>query len=177
MIMEYLEERYPEPALWPADPAERALGRLWLERFDDRLGAPTTRLRRDDEGARAELDERLAELDAALEGQPYLSGREYGLADIGYVPWVLRAQERLERRAGRFPALADWAASGSARGRRSRRSASSSRRCDGRPTCTLSARRADVGAARSRARHESSRRALPAAARRSTTGRSGSLPR
>ena len=29
VIMEYLEERYPEPALWPADPAERALGRLW----------------------------------------------------------------------------------------------------------------------------------------------------
>ena len=26
VIMEYLEERYPEPALWPADPAERALG-------------------------------------------------------------------------------------------------------------------------------------------------------
>ena len=38
VIMEYLEERYPEPALWPADPAERALGRLWLNRFDDRLG-------------------------------------------------------------------------------------------------------------------------------------------
>ena len=36
VIMEYLEERYPEPALWPADPAERArasvdrpVRRLW----------------------------------------------------------------------------------------------------------------------------------------------------
>jgi len=42
VIMEYLEERYPEPALWPADPAERALGRLWLlralDRFDVDLG-------------------------------------------------------------------------------------------------------------------------------------------
>src|SRR4051812_50166011 len=38
VIMEYLEERFPEPPLWPADPAERALGRLWLQRFDDRLG-------------------------------------------------------------------------------------------------------------------------------------------
>jgi len=37
VIMEYLEERYPEPALWAADPAERALGRLWLQRFDDRV--------------------------------------------------------------------------------------------------------------------------------------------
>ena len=25
VIMEYLEERYPEPALWPRDPAERAV--------------------------------------------------------------------------------------------------------------------------------------------------------
>src|SRR5919204_5114968 len=38
VIMEYLEERFPEPALWPAEPAERALARLWLDRFDDRLG-------------------------------------------------------------------------------------------------------------------------------------------
>jgi len=80
VIMEYLEERYPEPALWPADPAERALGRLWLNRFDDRLGGAYYAARRSDEG-RAELDRRLAELDDALEGQPYLSGREFGLAD------------------------------------------------------------------------------------------------
>src|SRR6266576_815121 len=38
VIMEYLEERFPQPPLWPADPAERALGRLWLDRFDVRLG-------------------------------------------------------------------------------------------------------------------------------------------
>jgi len=31
VIMEYLEERYPEPPLWPADPSERALGRLGEE--------------------------------------------------------------------------------------------------------------------------------------------------
>src|SRR3954468_10951194 len=37
VIMEYVEERFPEPALWPVDPAERALGRLWLQRVDDRL--------------------------------------------------------------------------------------------------------------------------------------------
>jgi len=109
VIMEYLEERYPEPGLWPADPAERALGRLWLERFDGRLGGAYYRLRREAEGARAELDERLAALDAALEGQPYLSGREYGLADIGYIPWILRAQERLEVDLDGFSALADWA--------------------------------------------------------------------
>ncbi len=104
VIMEYLDERYPEPPLWPADAAERALGRLWLERFDDRLGDAYYALRRG--GAREELDAKLAELDRALEAQLYLSGREYGLADAGYVPWILRAVERFEVELG--PALADW---------------------------------------------------------------------
>ena len=38
VIMEYLEERYPEPAFLPADPAERALARLSVFRFDDVFG-------------------------------------------------------------------------------------------------------------------------------------------
>ena len=32
----------------------------------------------------------------------------YGLADIGYAPWVLRAQERLEVELDGFAALAEW---------------------------------------------------------------------
>jgi len=92
VIMEYLEERFPELALWPADPAERALGRLWLDRFDARLGHEYYALRRGDP---SRLDERLSDLDEALEAQPYLSGREYGLADIGYLPWILRARTNL----------------------------------------------------------------------------------
>jgi glutathione S-transferase len=104
VIMEYLEERYPEPALWPVDPADRALGRLWLQRFDDRLGSAYYAARRGD--GREQLDARLAELERALEAQPYLSGREFGLADIGYVPWVLRGLERFGVDLG--PAAADW---------------------------------------------------------------------
>src|SRR5205085_1758620 len=78
VIMEYLEERFPEPALWPVDPAERALGRLWLDRFDVRLGGDYYALRRGDQ---SQLDERLRDLDAALEAQPFLSGRAYGLGE------------------------------------------------------------------------------------------------
>jgi glutathione S-transferase len=104
VIMEYLDERYPEPALWPADPAERALGRLWLERFDDRLGDAYYAVRRG--GPREPLDAKLAELDRALEAQAYLSGREYGLADAGYAPWILRALDRFEVEVG--SSLADW---------------------------------------------------------------------
>ena len=106
VIMEYLEERYPEPVLWPADPAERALGRLWLDRFDDRLGDAYYALRRGEGPER--LDEKLADLDRALETQPYLTGRDYGLADIGYAPWILRARDMLDVDLERFTDLSDW---------------------------------------------------------------------
>jgi glutathione S-transferase len=105
VIMEYLEERFPDPPLWPADPAERALGRLWLDRFDARLGSDYYARRR---GEPSQLDERLQNLDLALEAQPYLSGREYGLADIGYVPWILRARSNLGVELDPYEALSAW---------------------------------------------------------------------
>lgn len=109
VINEYLNERYPEPTLWPADPAERALGRLLVFRFDE-LSRPYYALRRDEEGAAERFDAALAELDGILEGQPFLSGREFGLADIAYIPWILRARDHMEVELTPFPALADWVA-------------------------------------------------------------------
>jgi glutathione S-transferase len=105
VIMEYLEDRFPEPPLWPADPAERALGRLWLRRFDDRLGDDYYSRRR---GDASQLDERLARLDAALESQLFLSGRGYGLADIGYVPWILRTRTNLGVELDQYESLSTW---------------------------------------------------------------------
>jgi glutathione S-transferase len=101
VIMEYLEERYPEPPLLPADAAERALARLLVEHFD-RLSGPYYKVRRGDESAREELEARLGELDALLEERPFLTGREYGLADIAYLPWIVRVDHSA------FPAIADW---------------------------------------------------------------------
>ena len=109
VIDEYLDDRYPEPPLWPTDPAERALGRMLVFRFDE-LSRPYYALRRGEEGAADRLDVALGELDALLEGRPFLSGREFGLADIAYVPWILRARDRLDVDLSRFSALADWLA-------------------------------------------------------------------
>jgi glutathione S-transferase len=109
VIDEYLDDRYPEPALWPADPAERALGRMLVFRFDE-LSRPYYALRRGEDGAAGRLDGALGELDAVLQGRPFLSGREFGLADIAYVPWILRARDRLDVDLSRFAALADWVA-------------------------------------------------------------------
>jgi len=109
VIDEYLDDRYPEPPLWPTDPAERALGRMLVFRFDE-LSRPYYALRRGEDGAADRLDVALGELDALLEGRPFLSGREFGLADIAYVPWILRARDRLDVDLSRFSALADWLA-------------------------------------------------------------------
>jgi glutathione S-transferase len=109
VINEYLEERYPEPPLWPADPAERAAGRLLVERFDQ-LSRPYYALRRGDEKARERLDDELAKLDAVLAGRPYLTGRDFGLADAAYLPWILRAESTLGVDLDPHPALAEWVA-------------------------------------------------------------------
>jgi glutathione S-transferase len=82
VIMEYLEERYPEPALLPEDPAARAIERLWIDRFDDRLGADHYAFRRGDENA-------LAHRLQAFEPPPF------GLAAIAYLPWIIRARDML----------------------------------------------------------------------------------
>ena len=107
VIDEYLEERYPEPALWPADAAERAFGRLLVFRFDQ-LSKPYYALRRGEDGARERLDAELAKLNAALAARPFLSGREFGLADVAYVPWILRARDRMGVELRSFQALTDW---------------------------------------------------------------------
>jgi glutathione S-transferase len=109
VIMEFLEERYPFPPLLPADPADRALARLRIFR-DDELTDPYYAFRRGAEGAEAELHEALGKLDASLAERPFLGGAAYGLADIAYVPWLLRARDMLGVELEPFPALGAWLA-------------------------------------------------------------------
>jgi stringent starvation protein A len=105
--MEYLEERYPEPPLLAADPADRARARLWIFRHDD-FKKPYYALRRGEEGAAQSFDAALAALEAGLAERAWLGGGEYGLADIAYVPWVLRARDMLGVSFESFPALTEW---------------------------------------------------------------------
>ncbi|HEX6788455.1 MAG TPA: glutathione S-transferase family protein [Gaiellaceae bacterium] len=107
VILEYLDERYPEPPLLPADPGDRALARVLIFRHDA-FTKPYYALRREEEGAAEAFDRELAKLDAQLVQQPWLTGAAFGLADIAYVPWVLRARDALGVELDGFPALEDW---------------------------------------------------------------------
>jgi len=107
VIGEYLEERFPAPPLWPADPEQRAAGRVLVFRFDD-FSKPYYALRRGEHGARERFDEELAALDHLLEGTGWLSGDTFGLADIAYLPWILRARDLLGVSLEEHPRVAEW---------------------------------------------------------------------
>ena len=107
VIDEYLEERHPEPALLPADPGERAVARLLVFRHDD-FSDPYYALRRKEAGAAEAFAEALAGLDALLARVPYLTGRAFGLADVGYVPWVIRARDLMGVSLDAYPSLRGW---------------------------------------------------------------------
>jgi RNA polymerase-associated protein len=91
VIMEYLEDRYPEPALLPADAAERALVRLRIERFDNALGDAYYAFRRGEEGAEDRLAHCLSFLDRGVGSMP----DRYTLAEIAYLPWLIRLRDLL----------------------------------------------------------------------------------
>jgi glutaredoxin len=82
VIMEYLDDRYPEQPLLPADPKSRALARKWVFRFDDLLGDDYYAYRRGEGNALAERLERLPVGDSLF-------------VDVAFVPWVIRAKEML----------------------------------------------------------------------------------
>jgi glutathione S-transferase len=82
VIMEYLEERYPEQPLLPEDPGERARARLLVHRFDDLLGSDYYAYRR------GEPNDLAAKLEQLEVGQSMF-------ADVAYVPWLIRARDVL----------------------------------------------------------------------------------
>jgi glutathione S-transferase len=88
VIMEYLEERRPEPALLPADPVARALSRLAVHRFDNALGDAYYAFRRGEDGARERLEGCITRLARRVSS-------EFGFVEIAYLPWVIRLRDVL----------------------------------------------------------------------------------
>ncbi len=107
VIDEYLDERYPEPPLLPADPAERAAARFIVFRFDD-FQQPYYARRRGEPGADEAFAARLGWLDGLLARMPYLTGRAFGLADVAYLPWVIRARDLLGIDLTPWPSVHEW---------------------------------------------------------------------
>lgn len=100
VICEYLEERHPTPALIGATPEERAETRMWTRRIDLNICEPLANGFRAAEGRRifenrmklvgaegaAELKaiarDRLLWLDGQMQGQEFICGDRFSLADV-----------------------------------------------------------------------------------------------
>lgn len=120
-IAEYLEERFPEPPLLPADARTRARSRF-LSRFHDLHLEPPVRAlfahvnpeRRDPGVVAARLAEvqgRLAQLDAFASAAPYATGAALSLADCGFavtVPLARLLAEAMDARLALPPRIGTW---------------------------------------------------------------------
>jgi glutathione S-transferase len=120
IIIEYLEDAHPAPALYPATPAARAICRHWEAYADEVMIEPLTKLMfrteppgpnraaQEAEAALAvpKLREQHAVLDAALAGRDHLCGA-FTVADISAWMAVLWAT-RLGCPPAEAPALEVW---------------------------------------------------------------------
>jgi glutathione S-transferase len=123
VLVEYLEEAYPEPALLPADPGERArvrqilhVSELYLELACRRLlpygfsgSEPPAELC---EEVSATVDRGVAAMNALCTIDPWLTGPNFTLADVWvrYVFAVVALGERALKRdiTGEVDGLAAW---------------------------------------------------------------------
>jgi len=101
IICEYIEERYPEPRLYPLDPRARAKCRLVEDLADTQLDAATyavaiIEMGRGEqhpemhEAARRDVQRLFDMLEQRLGAEPFFC-RSYSLADIAVVPHIMAA--------------------------------------------------------------------------------------
>jgi glutathione S-transferase len=117
LIFEYLEDAFPEPALWPKDPRARAEARLVELNADDVVFMNIARLfgledTPDDPravDARAKAREHYAEMEARLAGRDYLAG-PYGYADIAFFMAQFYGERKGALMSEATPRLLAWRA-------------------------------------------------------------------
>lgn len=100
-ILEYLEAKYPEPALLPSDPQQRALVSMHMKLCDLELAAPSyvtifsKRFVPEDKWRRAEMEQgkkpierHLKVLDRQLADKQFLVADQFTLAEVCYMPFL-----------------------------------------------------------------------------------------
>jgi glutathione S-transferase len=114
-IFEYLEDLQPEPALWPAERAARAVARLLEHRSDEVYFPQVVRLMalQDDlqgEAAVAAIEAAThyyTEMEISLDGQGYLAG-SYSFADIAFYMAALFGERQGAPLTRATPQLLAW---------------------------------------------------------------------
>ena len=94
VVMEYLDERFPQPPLMPVDPVSRANNRLMLHRIEQDLFSYLDIVLNGTEKAatkaRKELRDNLISISPIFEHKPYFMSDEFSLVDCALAPLLWR---------------------------------------------------------------------------------------
>ncbi len=92
IVMNYLDERFPQPPLMPVDPKRRAHFRLALHRIEHDLYELAARLGSGggEESDRRQLREAMIESSEAVESTGFFLGDEFSLVDCSLAPLLWR---------------------------------------------------------------------------------------
>ncbi|MCY4255918.1 MAG: glutathione S-transferase N-terminal domain-containing protein [Gammaproteobacteria bacterium] len=91
IIINYLDERFPQPPLMPVDPKRRAHFRLALHRIEHDLYGLAEKIESGGgDGEKRQLREATIEISEAVESSPFFLGEEFSLVDCSLAPLLWR---------------------------------------------------------------------------------------
>ncbi|KAH6798186.1 glutathione S-transferase TAU 8 [Perilla frutescens var. hirtella] len=100
VILEYIDEVWEGPSIFPNDPFDRAMARFWVKFIDDKCGPAAWRVcwsaGEEREKAKEEAIEGLKFLEEEIEGKKFFGGDSIGVVDIVanfFAHWFLILQE------------------------------------------------------------------------------------
>jgi glutathione S-transferase len=111
VILQYLEDRFPERPLLPADPLDRARVRLLCDQLTAQLGKPSFKVARGTAEEKAVAADAVRSALSALEGEVPREGflvGPFSFADIVLAPFVARLPAELRPAALGLEKLARW---------------------------------------------------------------------
>ena len=109
IIDEYLEEKFPQVRLMPADVLLRAKARIWVDYMSTRLHAAASDIthNRNADKAKEQIKKHLATLDQEMAGRKFIVG-DYSLADVSYIPFYTRRERYGVVIDDTYPNLKRW---------------------------------------------------------------------
>lgn len=99
IMMEYLDERFPHPPLFPVYPVARAQSRLWMYRIDRDWSGLVDKLQAEDgtpaelDKARKELRESIISVSPIFAEKPFFMSDEFTIVDCCVLPILWRLPE------------------------------------------------------------------------------------
>lgn len=109
IINEYLDEKFPEIGLLPADLLQRSKVRIWIDFLNTRVHPAASDLahNREPDKARDKMHQHLQTLDKELAGKKYIVD-DYSLADITFIPFYTRQERYGIAIDERYPNVKRW---------------------------------------------------------------------